>query len=445
MREKILPLPLEFFRDTVKDTPVFRWRTGDNVEKITCRRYILSAATILSALFFAMLIAFAGSVFAEAPYQTITDGGKLAGTIQASDEFQTTILLDGGGEITLDTPLIKKRSIPSPDEILWRKTAPLTADTLAEHERLADWCRRQGLAAEAKLHFERILELDPENEAAHKALDHVKLDGVWMTPLERKEQLGYQNYGGRSVTAQEAELFRQKADFKKEAQVWKKRIKSIESLLRDGDPAGLEQLRAVTNPAALEAITDRLRRENDPQIRILYVQAMGKIASPAAMGDLASVAMVDDDYEVRLTALERIAAGNEATPSAIRHFRRSLFHSDNTVVNRAASALGYLNATEAIGDLINTLVTRHQRTVVENADKPVASFQSDGNFSFNPGGAQVRQVTDTVENADVLAALVQLVGSQYGETVDFGFDILAWKDWLMQRQEIDRFNTRRSE
>lgn len=404
-----------------------------------------AARTLFTLFAVTAFFGFAESVFAVAPYQTIADGGKLAGTIQASDEFKTTIALDGGGEITLDSALIKKRSIPSPDELLWRKMAPLIADTLSEHERLADWCRRQGLAAEAKLHFERILELAPENEAAHKALGHVKLDGVWMTSLERKEQLGYQNYGGRSVTAQEAELERQKAEFKKEAQVWKKRLKSIESLLRDGNPAGLEQLRAVSDPAALEAITDRFRRENNPQIRILYVQAIGKIASPAAIGDLASVAMVDNDYEVRLTALERLAAVGEPVQNAIRHFRQSLFHSDNTVVNRAAAALGYLNATEAIGDLTNTLVTRHQRTVVENADKPIASFQSDGNFSFNPGGAQVRQVTDTVENADVLAALVQLVKSRYGENVDFGFDIPAWKGWLMQRQEIDRFNARRGE
>lgn len=408
----------------------------------TARFSLFLSAFLSSAVFLAVgLTPFAR---AEAPYQSIADGGKLAGTILSSNETATTIQLAGGGEITLDSPLVKKRALPSSDEMLWRNTAPLLADTPAEHERMAAWCRQRGLADEARLHYERIIELDPENEAAHKALDHVKLDNVWMTPLQRKEQLGFENYGGRSVTAQEAQLLRQRAEGKKEAGLWKKRLKSIESLLRDGDPLGREQLRGISAPEALSAVTDRLRRENDPQIRILYVQTMGKIGTPAALGDLASVAMVDDDYEVRLTALELIAANQQAVPSAIRHFRRSLFHSDNAVINRAGAALGYLNAVDAIPDLINSLVTRHQRTVVANADKPVASFSNDG-FTLNPGGAQVRQVTDTVENGDVLSALTQIVANNYGDAVDFGFNIPAWKGWLMRRQQIDAFNARRSE
>lgn len=390
---------------------------------------------------------FSGHSPAQEVVQTLRSGATIFGTIAGEDTGEdtgtVTIDLHGGGKLVLDASLVKKRDTPSADLVEWRAHAPLLPDTVEEHQNMVSWCRDRNLTDQARLHAERIIELDPENDAARKFLGHVKLDGVWMTPVQRKEQLGYTSFGGKSVTQQEELLLRQKQEDKKAVGQWKRQIKANLPLLRQRDPGALDFFRQIRDPRALAAITDFLRKEDDPQIRVLLVQAMGGLGTPAAYGDLATVSVIDDDYEVRRTALEQIGSQPNVIPSVIQFYRHRLNNPDNETINRAAAALAFLNAGETIPDLINSLVTSHQRTVTEGGDRPIASFSNEG-FSFNPGGAVTKTVTDTIENSDVLAALQQLVERNLPPAVDFGFDIDAWRTWYFHRMELDGFDTRRS-
>ncbi len=395
-------------------------------------------------LFLLCSVLLSGFATAQEAIQTLDSGAAIFGTIAKEDDSTVTLDLTGGGQLVLDASRIKKKDTPSSDLIEWRTHVPLLPDTVEEHQKMVSWCRDRNLTDQGRLHAERIIELDPENDAAHKFLGHVKLDGLWMTPVERKEQLGYSSFGGRSVTRQEEVLLRQKQEDKKAVSRWKKQIKSNLPLLRERDPRGLEFFRQIHDPRALAAVTDFLRREEDPQVRVLLVQTMGGIGTPASYGDLATVSVIDDDYEVRRTALEIIGSQPKVIPSVIQFYRRRLYNPDNATINRAAAALAYLNAGETIPDLINSLVTNHQRTITEGGDRPIATFSNEG-FSFNPGGAVTKTVTDTIENSDVLAALQQLVESNLPPAVDFGFDIDAWRTWYFQRMELDGFDTRRSE
>ncbi len=382
---------------------------------------------------------------AQENVQVFNGGGELPSlSVSSVDENQSNILLENGGEIVLDTGFLKERKKNSDEEILWRQTAPFVPDTIEEHTNMIDWCRERGLTDQANLHAARIIELDPENETAHKVLGHVKLDGLWMTPTERREQLGYTSFGGRSVTYQEAELLQEEQNYKKQENRWKKQLKGMLSGIRERDQQTLELLRQIRDPSALRGLTDLLRKEPDPQTRILIVQCMGQLGSSAALGDLASVAIIDDDYDVRRTALEQISTVPKAVPGAVQFFRQRLYDPDNEKINRAAAALAALDAGETIPDLMNSLITRHQRTIVEGADQPTASFSNKG-FTFNPAGAVTKTVTDTLQNSDVLAALQYLSNRHLPPGVDFGYDIDAWKEWYFHRKELDRFDTRRSE
>lgn len=381
--------------------------------------------------------------------QAITGGGILTGTLlnpETAEGEDYVVLLSEGSEITLTPNMIRKKEVLRPETIYYRMTAPLEEDSIESHAEIAAWCDEKSLPIEARLHRERIVELDPNNEAARKALGYEKKDGVWMTPKERREQAGLTMYAGRSVTPQEAQLLRQRDEFRKAAAQWKKRLKAIQTRLRNQDqaPAAKEELRSITAPEALSSITGALRQDAEfPQNRVLYVQAMGNIGTPAAMGDLASVALVDNDGEVRLTALEKIKEHPKAIPGAVEYFRQALRRPENFMVNRAGFALGFFDARDAADDLVNALITTHRETIVIPGSQTTATFSNKG-MAFNPGsGDQTKTITQTLENADVLGALRSIVQSHYPIPADFGFDVAAWKNWFIEQRNLKDFSSRR--
>ncbi len=408
------------------------------------------AKDLLPMTFFALLMAFLlPTAFGQVERQSVVGGGILTGKIlnpDATEGEDYVIALPGGGEISLSANRIRKKEILRQETIDYRLNAPLKPDTVESHAELAALCDDLGLLSEAKSHRERIIALDPENESARRALGYEKKDGVWMTPKQRREQAGLVTYGGRAVTPQEEALLRQKDENKKAAAVWKRRLKSIQTRLHGPDAEeARNELWSISDPNALKSVTDALRKEKeDPQIRILYVKAMGKIGTPAALGDLASVALVDEDGDVRLTALETIAEHPKAIPGAIQFFRKSLHRPENYMINRAGFALGFFNAFDAVDDLVNALVTTHKETIVIPGSQTSATFSSDGSFTFNPGNSdQTKTVTQTLENPDVLDALRRIVQNSYPNPADFGFDVGAWKDWLIEQRNLTDYNPRR--
>ena len=78
------------------------------------------------------------------------------------------------------------------------------SDDADAHVELGDWCRDQGLDAEARRHWRRAVELDANHRAAHGRLGHVRhsdpAGGVtWMTESEYYEARGFVREDGKWV------------------------------------------------------------------------------------------------------------------------------------------------------------------------------------------------------------------------------------------------------
>ncbi|MGI5831006.1 MAG: HEAT repeat domain-containing protein [Thermoguttaceae bacterium] len=364
----------------------------------------------------------------------------------APDEDYLITLNDTDAVIVSHNQLRKKETLRA--EVLeYRLTAPFAEDTVESHRKIAQWCRENKMPIEARLHQERIIELEPDDEQARKALGYEKKDGVWMTPKERHESAGYVTYGGKLVTPQEAEILRRRDENKKLASQWKKRIRSIQNGLKNGSDEAKEELLLISAPEALGAIASVLREDKNPQNRDLFVRTMGKIGTPAALGALAAVAIGDDDGEVRQTAVEMILKHPKAVPGAIEYFREILKHPErytNDALNRAGYALGLLGAESALPDLINALVTRHTETIVIPGEQTSATFSSDGNISFNPGSSEkIKNIVRELENPGILNAIRTITVDRYNEPVDHRYDIGAWKRWLFDKKNLGEFRSRR--
>jgi len=253
---------------------------------------------------------------------------------------------------------------------------------------------------------------------------------------ELMAQRGLTRYRGAWRTVQEIELVERAERASLAQREWSRRL---ERLRREADvPAtgdrAAEEIRELADPAAVPALAAALAKEPAPTVRAWYVEALARIASPDAARVLVAVALDHPDPETRIAACERLAA--TPPPVALPTFTAALRSGDNGQVNRAAEALARIGRDEAIGPLIDALVTRH----VVGADAPEGQMSA----TFTPsggglamGGGPKRSVVEA-RNARVLEALVALTGA------NFEWDAAAWRRWLAARNAPpDDFDLRR--
>jgi len=99
---------------------------------------------------------------------------------------------------------IKARHAGKPvDEQIKAYLAKLAPKDVKNRLRLADWMLRLGRAEEGRALLGQILEWEPENPDAHKALGHVRYRGRWITPDEAQRARGLEKHGDTWYTPQE--------------------------------------------------------------------------------------------------------------------------------------------------------------------------------------------------------------------------------------------------
>lgn len=381
---------------------------------------------------------------------SIAHGGGVRGVVKNPDadssgafEIEPTL----GGKLVVDVSCAKQPTVLRPEQISYRKFAPLEKDTVESQLKIARWAATQKLSSIADAHFQRVVELDPDNEEARKALQHVKVNGEWVSNKERMEQNGLERFNGKSVSHQEAELLRQQEASKEAARYWKKEILFLYQGANNGNQQAREAFRSIRNPQALPPLLKTYDGEKkNPEGRILLVQAIAAIGTPAALSELGKIAMNDPDMDVRVAAVEGICRKKIATSDAVEYFRRRLKTSDDVAsINRAAYALGRLQGESAIPDLINTLVTSHKSQIVVGSDQTGMSVDGTGKISgFSPGGgAHTKTITQLSQNETVHDALVKIVAAHYTTPVDFGYNVDEWIRWRREVDQLSNFYPRR--
>ena len=140
----------------------------------------------------------------------LAQGGQVVGELQNPEQSpRETYVVKGadGVVVTLTRSQVKQWLRPKPEEIEYEKVRSRYADTPEGQWDLSEWCKERKLAAQRKSHLQRVIELDPDNEQAHKALGHVKIEGQWTTQHDYMKKSGYVWVPGHGYkTKQEAEL-----------------------------------------------------------------------------------------------------------------------------------------------------------------------------------------------------------------------------------------------
>lgn len=164
--------------------------------------------------------------------------------------------------------------------------------TADEHWRLALWCERHGLNAEARAHATAVTRLDPARDAAWKRLGYERWRGRWRTP----EQIAALEKGAEA---------QKQAD-----RLWRPRLEKWRRALElpEGDrrAAAEAQLARVSDPLAVPAIWTTFA-EGSPECQAIAVRILGQVEGPAASRALTSLAVGAESAATRRAAVETLA------------------------------------------------------------------------------------------------------------------------------------------
>src|SRR5947207_8738791 len=128
-------------------------------------------------------------------------------------------------------------------------------------------------------------------------------------------------FEGKYVTPQQVELLKQQKESKVTQADWTKRIEQLRRWLtsqrQDRANQAHTEIQSISDPQAAEAIVATLRRENDPQLKRLWIETAARLNSHAATDALVNLSLTDPDDEIRHQCLEYLVKSRRpglATP-----------------------------------------------------------------------------------------------------------------------------------
>lgn len=409
-------------------------RTRKRTRQCTMRWLLVSILAACGALV-------TGSAMAEV--FVLANDGQIRGELLSDPNGpQYVIKTTAGVRITLDRDQVVKVLRQSPGEEEYERIRLQYPDTVAGQWELAEWCRRQELRSVRQKHLQRVVQLDPDHAEARRALGYSRIDGRWLTQAEVMTERGFQLYKGRWRLPQEIELLEQRRKEEAAIREWYGRLNRLREWLgdkRDNRPQqALTQINAINDPFAVRALTEYLQKEPLPKVRMLYLDALGRIGTPAAMNTLVSRSLYDPVEDVRLSALDQLK--EIRPPQAVATYIKALRHEENTIVNRAAVALLELQDPSAVGPLIEALVTTHERTIRPGSPGSLSMSFPTGGAGGGPSsgggapagigvGSKPVVIRKRVPNQSVLDALIGLTN------VNFNFEVQAWRYWLASQKK----------
>ena len=429
---------------------------GQENREMTNNSFLFAGVYLVAAILNGTLLGQAASENTEREsfLDTVqTRAGHLARVkvIEESKEKGGTFLVfktRSGGYFRLQKGRAYKKTSPA-DPILAEYEAMVgqIEDSPEAHWRVVNWLGRQErgklkYAPQRTFHLERILELDPNDERAFKLLGYKDLDGQWVNRDLLHTYYGYINQGGRWFTSEQVKLNdrKEKADEKvgslnKSLMRWKKHVLGKEA----SNVVTRKLFDLVVDDTAIPLILKMFKREKNPQVQKLYVDAIGRLPTPRASSALVSIAILAPTEPVRERAIVLSKQEHYNLFRSVAVASKYLTNPNNIVIRRAAILIGELGADNAPYYLIDALVTTHKYETGEQKGRMNSGFSSDGSLnSFSVGGDDSPKIINH-KNSEVHSAIVRITGQ------DFGYDEDTWRKWYVENYTSQEDDLRRDD
>lgn len=347
----------------------------------------------------------------------------------APTDLRMIVEIEDGVQVVIhksDLVLNGHREI-DPREEKYQQQAKGMRQSAETHYNVARWCSTEGLRELAKAHYLRAIELNPDYSEARSAVEHKQSDsGRWIRVEDHMHRMGKVEVGSKWIYPEYAIEDMRQAEEDKNVKAIKKEIEAFHQAFLKGSPKLDQALAAVeqlNDPVAIEVFAGKLSEKvvagkkpiPDP-LKLVYIRLLSKFDNATAINAIAISCIFDSSEPIRNAALDLLLKNGRGR--AIDRIRGLLNArtSSNETINRAAFALGKLDASEATLDLINALVTKHEVAVRPQADL----YSTEGTAMGGPKKAMVDFKNENVRNA-----LSQITGQG-----SLGYDKAAWLTWF---------------
>ncbi len=150
-----------------------------------------------------LLLLMPALLFADEVY--LKGGGSFSGRI--TEQTPTSITMDiGNGVVGVPTSRVERIvKGKSPLDEYDERASRLAPDDLDGWRSLGRWASHQGLSAQSRQAYEKVVAIAPDDAEARQGLGYVLVDGRWLTEEEGYRARGYVQFDGEWMTRAEAQ------------------------------------------------------------------------------------------------------------------------------------------------------------------------------------------------------------------------------------------------
>lgn len=414
-------------------------RSNLNSTRILFNRFLQrSYASAAFALFLTVTLAFSNKSTADT-FELI-DGGSFAGKLLNDPKSEVwRIETTDGIEIELPSNKFSKSTrIVGDSEKRYTKSISTKDDSIVAHREAAEECKANNQKLLADAHYERLVELDPEDRTSWAALGYRQDKyGRWLHGnriqqslglVEKYEKRGWTTPQARAIVEVEHKQKLAKSDLNKKIE---RMLKNVNSPKLGAEASNF--LNTLNDPLAIELIVSKLKTELEQGRNGAFsMQMLEQMPGTSASASLIDLAMNSTNQTIVDRSIELLMRTEQSQELAIIAFLNALGAKDVKTKDRAGSNLNGIADTRCIYQLINTLHSLVIRTQQMGGTNTV---RSDGGVSSST--PSVVTTKHQYNHETVLSTLSQLTDE------NFGFDKQRWRQWYAEKFADTNLNLRR--
>ncbi|MEM7453859.1 MAG: hypothetical protein AAF456_05830 [Planctomycetota bacterium] len=386
----------------------------------------------------------------------LRSGGQIHGEareITGESRPYWLVTTESGGILKLDSRVVDR--IKFAEDEYAAQIGAMDPESAADHWTMYEWCDNQERSSsrfkqEMNFHLQRICDLDPNDEKARKLLD-LELDdttGRWVRPEQRYANHGYVKIIGGYVPEMFLDIYEYENDEKTQVNNREREFTGwLRSLRTETDERLMtEQLFAIVDETMIPAVYEKAKEEPNLRLRMLLVDAIGRVPGVTAANSLVHFAVRDPARSIRERALILLKQDQYNQHAAAMKAAGFLSDENNDYVEQAGFVIGELGSPATTLSLIEALITIHTPPRDPNAPAPGSiNFGSDslGGTGLSTGGNAPPR-PQPFYNRNVLSALTRITERSTGYSDD-PFNKDGWRRWYTETHTISDIDVRRDE
>ncbi len=375
---------------------------------------------------FLSLVANAQAKFTELDSVQMKSGGYIAGKV-VPKESGIVVYVDSDLSVFVPKDRFSVKLSSRLDE--YRRRVVLAGNDAEKHYELGIWCKKNGLEAQNKYHYQRTIALDSDHSKARSNLGYTRnaTSGKWVLYSDNQRNLGLVLQDRKWQLPENVARAKMQKEANVAANKWNSELKKmVKIVLRNNSKSSetLQKIKDIEDPLAAGAVAEQLSdsrksKNQSRALRQLWIELLGRFKNTVAVQALVETGIEESDDSIREAAMESLAEyGHQAAVATYLGIIKSGDKS-NLLVRRALRGLSYFPNPELALDYVDALTTVHTQAVPQGPGLSVG--QVNGQSGLATGGKKEPK-KEAKNNAGALTLLKMVEPG-----VDYGYDQNAWR------------------